>query len=78
MLTSRPVLLIKKQLIKKQLIKKHFRPLGTWAGFAGLCALTGGVCPCCGQPACPNGLLGAGLVGTIFALVIQSRARIPR
>lgn len=57
MFASRPILLI----------KKLARPLGTWAGFSGLYALTGATCPCCGQLACPNGLAAVGLAGGLAA-----------
>lgn len=70
MLASHPILLLKKLI----------RFVGTWLGFTGLYGLTGGTCPCCGQPTCPVGLAGAGFVGGILAMILHlwRLARQPR
>lgn len=46
---------------------------GSWAGFTGLYAVTGGgACPFCGQPTCPTGFLSAGIVGGVLAVGLQA------
>ena len=51
------------------------RLAGSWLGFSGLYAATGGTCPFCGQSACPAGLLGAGAVGGLLAFGLQAWKR---
>jgi hypothetical protein len=51
------------------------RLAGSWLGFSGLYAATGGTCPFCGQPTCPVGFLGAGIVGGILAIGLQAWRR---
>ena len=46
---------------------------GSWVGFTGLYAVTGGgACPFCGQPSCPTGFLSAGVVGGVLAVGLQA------
>ena len=46
---------------------------GSWVGFTGLYAVTGGgACPFCGQPSCPTGFLSAGIVGGVLAVGLQA------
>lgn len=73
MFVSRPI-----PMIPISLIKKLARPLGTWAGFSGLYAMMDGACPCCGQPSCPVGLLGAGFVGGLLAAGLHFWRRLTR
>ena len=51
------------------------RLAGSWLGFSGLYAATGGTCPFCGQAACPTGFLSAGIAGGILALCLQAWKR---
>jgi len=51
------------------------RLAGSWLGFSGLYAATGGTCPFCGQPTCPTGFISAGIVGGILALGLQTWRR---
>ena len=51
------------------------RIAGSWLGFSGLYAATGGTCPFCGQPTCPTGFLSAGVVGGVLALGLQAWKR---
>ncbi len=51
---------------------------GSWLGFSGLYAATGGACPFCGQPTCPTGFLSAGIVGGILALGLQAWRRLQK
>ncbi len=39
-----------------------------WLGLFGWIGL--GPCPCCGQPACPHGLAGSGLLAALATLVM--------
>lgn len=52
------------------------RLAGSWLGFSGLYAATGGTCPLCGQATCPVGFLGAGVVGGVLALGLQAWKRL--
>jgi hypothetical protein len=52
-----------------------FRVAGSWLGFTGLYAATGGTCPFCGQPTCPTGFLSAGIVGGVLAIGLQAWRR---
>jgi hypothetical protein len=49
---------------------KVLRFSGWFFGFAGLFAM-GSVCPFCGQQGCPVGSAGAGIVGLLFAALMQ-------
>lgn len=51
------------------------RFFASWFGFTGLYAAFS-VCPFCGQPACPTGLLASGVVGGFLALCIQDWKRL--
>ena len=51
------------------------RLAGSWLGFSGLYAATGGTCPFCGQSTCPAGFLGAGIVGDLLAFGLQAWRR---
>ena len=51
------------------------RLAGSWLGFSGLYAATGGTCPFCGQPTCPTGFLSAGIVGGLLAFGLQAWKR---
>ncbi len=51
------------------------RIAGSWLGFTGLYAATGGTCPFCGQPTCPTGFLSAGIVGGVLAFGLQAWRR---
>jgi len=56
--------------------RSHFlRVAGSWLGFSGLYAATGGTCPFCGQSTCPTGFLSAGIVGGVLALGLQAWRR---
>ena len=46
------------------------RFLGLFAAFSGIYAM-GAVCPFCGRQGCPTGTVGAGLVGLVFASLMQ-------
>jgi hypothetical protein len=48
------------------LLRPILRFLAWWGGLFSLIVGTTN-CPCCGQPGCPNGLLGAGIFATLFA-----------
>jgi len=48
------------------------RFFGLWAGISGAYAtMGGGACPCCGNPGCPVGIGGAGIVGALGSLLIN-------
>lgn len=51
--------------------KRIFQFFGLWGGAAAMYAGTGAACPCCGQPGCPVGIAGAGVVGLVVAGIIQ-------
>jgi hypothetical protein len=58
---------------KSSLKSKLFRLTGWWIAFTGLYAIgSGSICPFCGKPGCPVGAGSAGLIGSIFALMVQS------
>ena len=38
-----------------------------WVGLFVLLSATGSVCPCCGKPTCPGGVLGSGLLSGLAA-----------
>jgi hypothetical protein len=52
------------------IIKKILRFLGWWLGLSMLYAMFA-VCPFCGRQGCPVGMGGAGLIGGVFALLLQ-------
>ncbi|MCX5919550.1 MAG: hypothetical protein NTX30_23115 [Deltaproteobacteria bacterium] len=54
-----------------------FRAFGWWAGFSWLYALSS-QCPFCGQPGCPVGPLGTGLIGGLFSFLSHFIFRIFR
>ena len=47
-----------------------FRFLGWFAAFSGVYAM-GAVCPFCGRQGCPVGGASAGMVGLVFASLMQ-------
>lgn len=52
---------------------------GSWLGFSGLYAASGGAaCPFCGQSTCPAGFLGAGIVGGVLAFGLQAWRRLQK
>ena len=53
------------------MMKPWGRFFGWWAGIAGFYAASGGPCPYCGAPGCPVGAASAGVMGLLFALVLQ-------
>ena len=66
-----------KESVKTHAIKKHpilgriFWFFGWWFAFSGMYAMFA-VCPFCGQVGCPAGGGSVGLVGGLFALLMQS------
>lgn len=58
--------------------RKMGRPSGAWLGFSGLYLMAGGPCPCCGNLGCPNGVVGAGIVGGLVTTVLFLWRRIVR
>ena len=58
------------KLKKLPIIGHMFRFLGLWFAFTGLYAMFS-VCPFCGQAGCPVGVGGAGIIGGIFAILVQ-------
>jgi len=58
-------------IVKKHPILGHLLRLSGWSvGFSGLYIMFA-VCPFCGQPGCPVGAASAGLIGAIFAVLMQ-------
>ena len=55
---------------KYPIIGRLFRFLTWWLIFTGIYA-SSSVCPFCGRPGCPVGGVSAGVVGGVFALVIE-------
>jgi hypothetical protein len=55
---------------RRQPWRVPLRFLGWFIGFSGLYAM-GSVCPFCGRPGCPTGAASAGLVGLVFASLMQ-------
>ncbi len=54
--------------IRSRFFLEAARFLGLWTG---VFALSGGtVCPFCGQPGCPTGLAGAGILGGLVSAII--------
>ena len=49
---------------------RFFKFLSWWLIFTGIYA-SSSVCPFCGRPGCPVGGVSAGVVGGIFALVME-------
>jgi len=49
-----------------------YRFFGLWFAFSGAYVLFSAQCPFCGQPGCPVGLGGAGLVGLLGTLCCQN------
>jgi hypothetical protein len=49
-----------------------------WTAYFGLLISTS-TCPCCGQPACPTGVAGMGILASLFAAVtgLFKRRRVP-
>jgi hypothetical protein len=58
------------------LLNRFFLP---WTAYFGLLISTS-TCPCCGQPACPTGVAGMGILASLFAAVtgLFKRQRIPK
>jgi hypothetical protein len=48
------------------------RFFGWWVGMSGLMGMFA-VCPCCGQPACANGVIGMGFFGAVMASFLRVR-----
>ncbi len=51
-------------------MRRFFKFLSWWLIFTGIYA-SSSVCPFCGRPGCPVGGVSAGVVGGIFALVME-------
>jgi len=54
----------------KRLWPGVMRFLSWFIGFSGLYAM-GAVCPFCGRQGCPTGAASAGLIGLVFASLVQ-------
>ena len=58
------------RLVKYPIIGLLFRILTWWLIFTGIYA-SSSVCPFCGKVGCPVGGVSAGVVGGVFALIIE-------